>query len=161
MRHGTFTESAKQRGWRGQRRCVGQVFAQVVWVALVHKIFVWVKKMVWVEIMAKVAWVVWVHKILALVKNWRGSNKWRELKLCRQLKNGMGLNVLLFNDTLQKTFSSVETDLIVPMKFNKLYSSSSSYLIYFVLLSLFKNIRVSAIMLILQAKIKKQTDLGY
>ena len=53
-------------------------------------------------------------------------------------KNGMGLNVLLFNHTLiENTVSSVEYDLSVPTEFNKLYSSSLSYLIYSVLL-LFK-----------------------
>ena len=51
-----------------------------------------------------------------------------------RLKIGMGLNVLLFNHTIENTVSSVEHDLIVPTEINKLYSSSLSYLIYFVLL---------------------------
>ena len=49
-------------------------------------------------------------------------------------KHGVGLNVLLFNHTLKKTMSSIEYDLIVPTEFNKRYSSSLSYLIYFALL---------------------------
>ena len=34
-------------------------------------------------------------------------------------KNDVGLNVLLFNHTLQKTLSSIEYDLIVPAELNK------------------------------------------
>ena len=41
-------------------------------------------------------------------------------------KNVTGLNVLLFNHTLEKTLSSIQYDLIVPTEFSKLYSCSLS-----------------------------------
>ena len=46
---------------------------------------------------------------------------------CPRLKNdvrqqsGMGLNILLFNHTLQKTLFSLEYDFMVPTEFNKLF----------------------------------------
>ena len=58
------------------------VGAWVAWVAWVHNILAWVSWVALVEILAWVVWVVWVKK-----------NEVRQ-------KNGMGLNVLLFNHTL-------------------------------------------------------------
>ena len=43
-------------------------------------------------------------------------------------KNVMSLNVFLFNHALY-TESSIKYDLIIPTEFNKLYSSSLSYLV--------------------------------
>ena len=76
------------------------------WLVWVHKILAWET---WVACVEILAWVTWVKK-------WRG------------LKNGMGLNVSLFNHTLEKTVSSTGYDLIVQAL------HLLSYLIYFVLL---------------------------
>ena len=47
----------------GQKNSVGGLGPNLVWVEWVHKILVWVKKMVWVVWVELLAWAVWVHKV--------------------------------------------------------------------------------------------------
>ena len=74
---------------------VGQSLARVAWVAWVHKSLAWVSWMAWVEILV---WVASVHNILA----WVAWVEWVKKNEVLQI-NGIGLSVLLFNHTLQKT----------------------------------------------------------